>query len=550
MYAISGIPRFEKPLHAPLIQFQNKEEKATLRRIIDTIRIDPQRFVRSPMPLWIGGKSITYSPNKLGLCVAPHNLGCTLGTYVCAAPCQVEQAIESTLQAREQWMHIPWFFRLNIFRKAAYLLQHKYFYKAVAVVMEDYSKNPYEAMIDVCELIDFWNFNVWFACQIYNEQPENAAHEFNYADYRPLQGFVAAIPPNNFVSIALNLPTAPLVMGNVVVCKPAPETIFSFHFMLAVLHEAGLPKDVLSVVHGDEQMIGEELFSHNQLAAVHFTGSMNTMEMIVENVGQNIKAYKNFPRVVGESGGKNPAIIYDDANLAETVSGIVKSAFGAQGRKCSALSRLYLTRKKWQQMRPPLLRALAEIKVGDVADFKNYLGAVISQQEFNKITRYMDHATSCSSTAEVMGGTYSSLNGWWIHPTIVVMKDSHCELMSEEIFGPVLTVLPMPKEEFEEKAVALCAEDTPYRLTAKIGTEDIYTLARALRATRDLAGNIYDWGTTGAVVNRQWFGGGGKSGSNSKPGSKINLYHWTNPQNVCLLHLKPNHFIPGYLELT
>lgn len=546
-----------EPQNAPMVNF----EKGSVEREKLIAAIDYMR-VKKPikLPLWIGGKSVfteVFAP-----CTPPHDISRILAEYAIADEHLVQHAIVDVLKAKKEWEQIPWHIRLNIFRKAAYLLQHKYFIDGVAVVMEDFSKNPYEAIIDVVELIDFWNFNAYYASEIYQEQPKSSANDFNFMDYRPWEGFIAAFPPNNFVAIALNIPTAPLIMGNVVVCKPAPETVFSFHFMLKILHEAGLPRDVLAVLHGDEEMIGGILLHNPSLAHVHFTGSMQTMHKLIETVDKNIRNYHGFPEVIGEAGGKNFMVVYDDANVQEVAAAIAQSAFGYQGRKCSALSRLYITQEKWAHIRPILIQFMSEMKTGDVADFYNYLGAIISEQDYRKIVGYIQRTRVLPSTMAIFDGGhgkdtqgnwarqsyYKNEKGYWVEPTIIITSDPRSPTMRDEIFGPVLTVYPMEQKEFAETVMRLC-NDNPYRLTGAVHTSDVATLAHAIHDLRFAAGNLYDCRTTGAVVNRQPFGGSGKSGSNSKPGSKLNLYRWVNPQSVSLMNLKPTHFAPAYLDL-
>jgi len=554
---VNGTIRFPKPQNASMVQF----EKGTVERqhLNDAIIRLRTREEIPTLPLVINGECI-FDSSVYGKCIPPHDITRELARYAHAHTGQMKDAIEGVLHAQTKWQSLPWHLRLHIFRKAAYLLEHTYFYDAVAVVMEDFSKNPFEAMIDVVELIDFWNFNVHFASEIYQEQPESSAGDLNFMDYRPWQGFIAAFPPNNFIAISLNIPTAPLMMGNVVVCKPAPETIFSFHFMLNILHEAGLPLDVLAVLHGDEQMIGNMLLDSPHLAAVHFTGSTQTMHKLVATVGQNICRYNGFPEVIGETGGKDFMIVYDDANSYEVAAAIAQSAFGYQGRKCSALSRLYLTHEKWSEIEPILVGFMNEMKAGDVADFSNYLGAIISEQEYQKIVGYIQRTRVLPSTVIIHEqkiqhredtwqhpSYYKNEKGYWVKPMIIVTNDPHSPTMMQEIFGPVLTVYPMKREEFALAALQLC-NDNPYRLTGAVQTSNILTLSEAIRGLRFAAGNLYDCRTTGAVVNRQPFGGSGKSGSNSKPGSKLNLYRWLNPQSVSLMNTKPVHFAPAYLD--
>lgn len=540
-YAINGIPHFQEPQNAHMIDFKPGSNDAT--KLTEAIaRIRAQSVI---LPLWVGGKPITII-GALGICTPPHDHSRTrkLGAYAQTTEAEVCKSIKAVSNAKKEWGKIQWFMRLYIFQKAAYLLQEKYFYDAVAAVMEDYSKNPYEAMIDVVELIDFLNFNTWYAYQIYQEQPTSTDNEFNFVDYRPWDGYIAVLPPNNFISIAINLCTAPLIMGNVVICKPAPETIYSFHFMLNILHEAGLPKSTLSVLHGDEKMIGKILLTHPDLAHVHFTGSMHTMHKLVHMLGENIENYRGFPRVIGETGGKNFIMVYDDVNPTEVAAAIVRSGFGYQGRKCSAASRVYMTDDMWKKVKPVLTQFMLEINVGDPANFKNYMGAIISKQEYDKIIGYIDRARCARTTKEMIGGQYHDTNGWWIYPCVVVTDTQYAETLHDEIFGPLVTIFIHPNIKSLEK-YALNA--SPYRLTGSVQTNDITQLSQGLETFRFGPGNMYDFGTTGAVVNRQPFGGSGKSGTNSKPGSKMHMYNWVDPQSVNLKKIKQTHFAPVYL---
>lgn len=542
-YQINGMPVFAEPQNAPLVDFKpGSPEWYQLQTAIKRIRSQEKPPL---LPLWVGGMRMSYVLNgPPGICIPPHDPSRTLATYVRASGTDVHASIRATMDAASEWRQIPWFMRLHLFQRAAYLLEKKYFFEAVAAVMEDYSKNPFEAMIDVVELIDFLNFNVWFAYQIYQEQPASADFEFNYVDYRPWNGYIAVLPPNNFIAIAVNLCTAPLTMGNVVICKPAPETIYSFHFMLNILHEAGLPKNVLSVLHGDEEMIGRILLTDPDLAHVHFTGSMQTMHKLIRTVGENIENYRGFPRVIGETGGKDFIVVYDDIDPREVAAAIARSGFGYQGRKCSAASRAYMTHAMWKKVKPILESLMSEMRVGDVADPQNYMGAIISEQEYKKIVGYIERARNDQTTKEIIGGNYNDNNGWWIHPTVIVTLNPHAESMEQEIFGPVVTVYTASTMENLEK---YALSTSPYRLTGSVQTNDIAELSRALNTFRFTAGNIYDFGTTGAIVNRQPFGGSGKSGTNSKPGFKMHMYNWTDPQTVGLKKIKPTHFAPSYL---
>ena len=398
-------------------------------------------------------------------------------------------------------------------------------------------------------LIDFWNFNAYYAYQVYQEQPDSDSGDFNFENFVPLEGFILALPPNNFISIAGNLPTAATIMGNVAICKPSAATVFSFHLMMEILYEAGLPKDVLSVIHGDSKMIGNILLTHPDLAGVHFTGSTETFEYIWETIGKNIKRYRSYPRIVGETGGKDFMVVYDDADPRTTAVAMVVSGFGYQGRKCSALSRVYISEEMWEKVKPFLLGFMMEIKsnLGDVADFRNYMGAIITHEEYKKVVRYIDDARE-DKEMQVIGGKYYDFKGWFVWPTLIITTDPVYTTMVKEIFGPVITICVLDHETFDKKALDLCDKTSPYGLTGSVLTKDIYTLCEGLQRLRNAAGNIYDWKTTGAIVKKQPFGGGRKSGTDDKAGSKFNLIRWVKTTTVSLLNDYPEHFAPAYLD--
>ncbi|MBI2624828.1 MAG: aldehyde dehydrogenase family protein [Candidatus Nealsonbacteria bacterium] len=516
-------------------------------------KLECARSKNTVLPLLIGGEEIV--TDDLGDCVVPHNHQRILAKYSKANSDHVFDAIKSVLCARKKWRELDWFMRLNIFRKAAYLLQTKYFYELTAVTMENYSKNPYEAMIDVCELVDFWNFNAYYAYLIYKEQPDTLPYNFNFTDWRPLEGFVAALPPNNFISIAGNLPTAPLTMGNVVVCKPARDTVAAFYPILNILYEAGLPKETLSVVNGDSEMIGKILLDSPDLAGIHFTGSTDVFNWIVKKVGENTgnNTYKSYPHrsAVGETGGKDFLVVCDDEDPKVAAASIVVGGFGYQGRKCSATSRVYISEEMWRRVRPKLMEFIELIKVGDVKDFKNFMGAIISEAEYSKILEYINTAKTDrfvnERVIEVLGGECANSVGWFIGPAVIVTKNPCYRTMKKEIFGPVVTVCLLDKNGFEE-TLKLCDRASEYGLTGAINTKDVFSLCEGLDALRYAAGNVYDWKTTGAVVGQQPFGGARKSGTDDKAGSKINLYRWVIPRTISLSHQKPGDFAPAYLE--
>lgn len=556
-YMPNVIPRFDEPQNFPFIGFEKRtRDRKLLEEAIEKIR-DPRKNERV-FPLWIGGHMYSASITAIKPCVVPHDFKRTLGHYCVADAKYVHDAIEAALNARKQWSQIPWFMRLNIFRKAAALLGQKYLYEATAAVMEDYSKNPYEAFIDVQELIDFWNFNAYYAAKLYAEQPQSAS-DFSMLDYRPLEGFVYTTSPNNFLAINGNLCTAPLMMGNVVVVKPSSDVVYSFHtVILKILHEAGLPKNVLSVIHGSGEEIGKIVLNHPMLAGVHFTGGMDTFKEIRWAVAQNEYKglYGGLPRIVGETGGKDPIVVYDNHDPVQTAAAVAMGGFGNQGRKCSSTSRVYMTEAMWQKVREPLYCFMDTISIGDIADFGNYMGAIINEKEYNKISDYILQAQDDCRTGEVMevtlGNRYhfdpENQTGWFLPPTVIVTANPRYRTMQEEIFGPVVTICVLPQEKFKKSVLRLCDTTSPYGLTGAIHTNDIYEYCEALEKLRYTAGNLYDFKTTGAIVNRQPFSGGRKSGTNSKVGWWTNLLHWVELGTVGQTFVKQNDFAPPYLE--
>jgi len=544
---LNTLPQIRKPANSPFVAFaKGTKERTELEKEIEKIRNSPAK----ELPLWINGQIVTDA--NIG-CVAPHDFKRNLGYYSIASTDHVDYAINTVLGARKKWLTLPYQIRLSIFQTAARLLETKYLVKMVAAVMEDYSKNPYEAFIDVQELIDFWNFNCYYASTIYAEQPDSNVDGLYALDYRPLEGFVYAVPPNNFVAIEGNLPTAPLIMGNVVIVKPSSDVVYSFHLVLNILLEAGLPRDVMAVLHGDSKMISDIVLNHPMLSGVHFTGGTDTFKEMRWTIAQNEYKglYNGFVRIVGETGGKNPIVVFDEHDPVATAAAIVMGGFGAQGRKCSATSRVYMTCEMWRKVKPVLLKFMETINVGDVADFKNYMGAIINEREYKKIATYLERADHdrANEVEIVLGGERRGYGcGWFIHPTVIVTKNPHYLTMEEEIFGPVVTICTLPKKNFKEKVFKFCDETSPYGLTGAVHTNDIYEFCEALDELRYVAGNMYNHKTTGAMVGAAPFSGGRLSGTNSKVGWRLNLYQWTEPRTVGQTLVKPTDFAPPYLD--
>lgn len=548
-YMPNVIPRIPEPENSPFVSFaKGTAERTELERAIKNLR-EETKYGDTVFPLWINGPVLT---GKTKECLVPHNLSRRLGSYAVAGEEHVYDAIGTALTARKRWSQIPWFIRINIFQRAARLLEKKYLCEAVAAVMEDYSKNPYEAFIDVQELIDFWNFNAYYASWLYRQQPNSNRDMSNFLDYRPLEGFILAIPPNNFVAINGNLCTAPLIMGNVVVVKPSSDVVYSFHkVILKALFEAGLPRDVLTVIHGSGKAIGDIAMSHPQLSGVHFTGGTDTFNDMWKTIAKNIEIYDSYPRLVGETGGKDAIVVYDSYDPIHTAVATVMGGFGAQGRKCSATSRVYMTEEMWLKVRKPLCAFMDTIGVGDVADFRNYMGAIINESETKKIAAYITEAQRAvtmkrDGVKEVHGG--GNPDGWFIRPTVIATDNPHYKTMQEEIFGPVVTICVLPKERFEKEVKQLCNKTSPYGLTGAIHTNDIYEYCEALEELRYVAGNLYDFKTTGAMVNFQPFSGGRKSGTNSKVGWWTNLLQWVELGTVGSTFVKSDDFAPPYLD--
>ena len=545
---LNALPRFPKPENSPFVSFAPETpERRALQKELWRLRNLPLDE-KPRLPLWINGPVTT---KESEYCKIPHCLDKILGFYHPAGEEHVQRAVGTVLDAREKWSQIPWFMRMHIFRRAARLMETKYLIPLVAAVMEDYSKNPFEAFIDVQELIDFLNFNVYYASTIYAEQPDCDKDTSNMLDYRPHEGFIFALPPNNFIAINGNLCTAPLIMGNVVIVKPASDVVYSFHMFLKVLHEAGLPKNVLAVLHGNSGMIGDIVMSHPMLSGVHFTGGTETFNNIWKKIGQGIDNYRAYPKIVGETGGKDAIVVYDDHDPLQTATSMVVGAFGYQGQKCSATSRVYMTWEMFHKMRPHLTDLLARIKVGDVTDFRNFMGAVINRRRLLEIESHIAEADRNlgHDVLMVMRGNDAphDPNGWFVPPTVIVTANPAYQTMSEEVFGPLLTICLLHEAQFKSgEVLKICDGTSPYALTGAVQTQDMEKFCEALDRLRYSAGNIYDDRTTAAMVDKQPFSGSRKSGTNSKVGWRLNLFNWVDPRTIGLRTTRTT-FPPKYL---
>lgn len=483
------------------------------------------------IPMYIGGQEV-YTDNKTRL-APPHDHQHTLGYYSRCDAGHVQQAIKAALGAKADWEAMDWQDRAAIFLKAAELLEGPWRQKLNAATVLGQSKNPYQAEIDsACELIDFLRFNVHFMTEIYGIQPNSPQGVWNRTEHRPLEGFIFAITPFNFTAIAGNLPSAPAMMGNTVVWKPADTQVYAAHMVMELFKEAGLPDGVINLIYGDGPVIGEEVFQHPEFAGLHFTGSTKVFQSLWKTIGNNIETYNAYPRIVGETGGKDYIIAHHTAKPKQVATAIVRGAFEFQGQKCSAVSRVYLPDNIWDDVKDYMLEDLKTIKMGTPEDFSNFFNAVISEQAFDKIARYIDAAKESNMTEVIAGGNYDKSEGYFIEPTVIVTEDPMYTTMCEEIFGPVVTIYVYKADNFKP-TLELLDQTSMYGLTGAIFSQDRHAIKLATQVLRHSAGNFYiNDKPTGAVVYQQPFGGGRKSGTNDKAGGPQNLWRWVNPRSI------------------
>jgi len=488
--------------------------------------------VQADVPMYIGGREIRTN-NKKEI-RPPHNHRQVIGHYHQGDKTHVEHAIKAALSAKANWENLPWEQRAAIFLKAAELASGPYRYRLNAATMLAQSKNVYQAEIDaVCELVDFIRFNVQYMAEIYAQQPPTSAKGvWNRVEQRPLEGFIFALTPFNFTAIAANLPASAALMGNVVVWKPADSQIYSANVIMEIFREAGLPDGVINLIFVNGPEAGEVIFNHHDFAGIHFTGSTKVFQEIWKTIGTNIHKYKSYPRIVGETGGKDFILVHGSADVQVASTAIIRGAFEYQGQKCSAASRVYIAESLWPQIKELMLKDLASIKVGPVEDFSNFVNAVITETSFDKLSKAIDDANNDPSVEVIAGGKYDKTEGYFIDPTVIVTKDPYYYTMCEELFGPVLTVHVYKDEEFE-KILTIVDSTSIYALTGAIIAQDRYAIQQATYALRNAAGNFYiNDKCTGAVVGQQPFGGARGSGTNDKAGAMINLLRWVSPRTL------------------
>lgn len=514
--------RLPKPVNEPIRSYSpGSPERDTLKT-----KLKELRSTEIEIPLIIGGKEVR--TGDTGISVLPHHHKHILARYHRAGKKEVDRAIEASQKSWKNWSTMSWESRLAIFRRMAMLLSGPYRDLLNASTMLNMSKNVFQAEIDsACELIDFINFNAWYAQQIYEHQPlVSPSGTSNRVEHRPLEGFVFAVTPFNFVAIAGNLPTSPALMGNTVVWKPAPNAVYPAYRLMELFTEAGLPDGVINFIPGPASQVGKMVMTDKQLAGIHFTGSTATFQKMWQIVGQNIANYHAYPRIVGETGGKNFCIAHESADVDALVTAIVRGAFEYQGQKCSAPSRVYIPSSLWKQFKEKYIPEVDSIKMGDVEDFTNFMNAVIDERAFNKIISYIDWAKDSDNSEFITGGGYDDSIGFFIEPTTIVTTDPHSKLMSEEIFGPLVTIFIYDPKKWKE-TLELVDGTSPYGLTGSVFAKNHSALVEASRTLTHSAGNFYiNDKPTGAVVGQQPFGGGRASGTNDKAGSMLNLLRW------------------------
>ena len=523
-YGISKVPT---PANEPVKEYRpGSPEREALKSAINELRA-----TEVDIPMYIGSEQV-FTGNKIRLS-PPHDHQHTLGYFHEGDATHVHQAIDAALSARESWANLSWENRAAIFLKAAELIAGPYRAKINAATMLGQSKNAYQAEIDsACELIDFLRFNVSYMTQIYQEQPNSSPGIWNRLEYRPLEGFVFALTPFNFTAIAGNLPTSAALMGNVAVWKPAYTQVYSAQVIMEVLQKAGLPDGVINLIYVDGPVAGDIVFSHPDFAGIHFTGSTKVFQQIWSTIGANIHRYKTYPRIVGETGGKDFVLVHNSAGVDEVVTGLLRGAFEYQGQKCSAASRAYIPQSLWAAIESKLQAQLAELKMGGTEDFSNFINAVIDERSFRKIAAYIDEARASKDVSVVAGGNYDDSIGYFIEPTVLKVEDPAYRTMCEEIFGPVLSVYVYDDNAFDE-VLTIINTTSPYALTGSIFAKDRYVVEKVTKALENAAGNFYiNDKPTGAVVGQQPFGGARASGTNDKAGSMLNLFRWISARTI------------------
>jgi 1-pyrroline-5-carboxylate dehydrogenase len=539
----NAIFSFREPKNEPVYSYApGSEERKLLQE-----ELKRQASMQVEIPLIIGGKEI--KTGKLGKVVMPCDHKHVLGTYHKCTEKEVKMAINAAMKAKEQWANLPWIERSSIILRAAELFAKKYRYVMNAATMLGQGKNAMQAEIDsACEAIDFMRFNPFFAAEIYAQQPLSPQDCINRIEYRPLEGFIYTITPFNFTAIAVNLNISPVLMGNVTVWKPATTSLLSSYYAMKILMEAGVPAGVINFVPGSGAIISDTVLNDPNFAGIHFTGSTGVFQSFWETVGKNIGKYYTYPKLVGETGGKDFIFAHNSACSKEVATAIVRGGFEFQGQKCSAASRAYIPQSLWKDVEKLASDMLKEVKMGDVRDFGNFVNAVIDESSFDNIAGYIERAKNSKDAEIIYGGKCDKSVGYFIEPTLILAKKPDYESMVEEIFGPVLTIYVYEDDKYEE-TLKLCDATSPYALTGSIFAHDRYAVMTAEKYLRYAAGNFYiNDKPTGAVVGQQPFGGARASGTNDKAGSYLNLIRWLSPRTIKETLVPPTDYKYPFLK--
>lgn len=532
-----------QPLNEPVKSYMpGSEEKKRLKEAIRELR-----SMEIDIPMIINGKEVR-TDNRVAI-NPPHDIKHLLGHYHQGGEEHVKMAIEASMNAKQHWMDMPWNERAAIFLKAADLIAGPYRAKINAATMLGQSKNAYQAEIDsACELIDFYRFNAKFMEQIYDIQPNSSAQIWNRTEWRPLEGFIFALTPFNFTAIAGNLQTAPAMMGNTVVWKPSKTQVYSAAVIMEVLMLAGLPDGVINLVFASGPTAADVVLNHKDFAGIHFTGSTGVFQGIWDTIGKNITKYKSYPRIVGETGGKDFVFMHKSANPKEVSTALIRGAFEYQGQKCSAASRAYIPKSQWEAVKKGLEDDLQAIKMGPTEDFRNFVNAVIDENSFDKLAEAIERIKSDNEAEIIFGGGYDKTQGYFIEPTVALTTDPHYYTMEEELFGPVLTIYLYDENKFEE-TLEICNNTSIYALTGSIFAKEKAVAKFATDKLRFAAGNFYiNDKPTGAVVGQQPFGGARGSGTNDKAGSMLNLLRWASPRTLKENFVPPTDFRYPFME--
>jgi 1-pyrroline-5-carboxylate dehydrogenase len=539
----NAVYHFREPANEEILEYMpGSGERQMLEK-----ELDWQSSQKIEIPLIIGGKEIR--TGKTDKIVMPHDHGHVLATCHQATEKEVKLAITAALKAKEDWLNLSWIERASIMYKAADLVSHKYRFRLNAATMLGQGKNVFQAEIDAaCEVIDYLRFNSYYVSQIYSEQPSSGFDNINRIEYRPLEGFVYTISPFNFTAIASNLNASVAVMGNTAVWKPASASLLSNYYLMKIFQESGMPDGVINFVPGSGSLISKLVLDDKQLGGIHFTGSTQTFKTLWKATSANIDNYRSYPKLVGETGGKDFIFAHHSANPRELATAMVRGGFEYQGQKCSAASRAYVPVSLWNETKALLLDMVSEIKIGDVRDFSNFVNAVIDEVSYDKIMNYINIAKNSTEAEILAGGTGVKSKGYFIQPTVILTTNPYFITMQEEIFGPVMTIYIYKDKDYEE-TLRICDQTSPYALTGSIFSNDKYAMVQACKILRYAAGNFYiNDKPSGAMIGQQPFGGSRASGTNDKAGSYLNLLRWTSPRTIKETLLPASDFRYPYMQ--